>query len=75
MQYDRTQRGTGAVNVTVEQIVHVVAEISGVPEATLTGVGDAVDYRQSLEQLVFGQPEAVRVVATELGLIKSGLVI
>lgn len=74
VDFDRRQLGACGDSVTVEHIVRVVADISGVPETTLTGVGDSIDYRATLEQLVFGQPEAVGVVATELGLIRSGLV-
>lgn len=71
---DFERRQPGARNrVTGDDVVRVVSELSGVPEETLRGIADRTDYEQSLGEAIFGQAEAVREVATELGLIKAGM--
>jgi len=60
-------------HVTADAIFRRVAQISGVPEATLRGIGDKVDYAAVLGEHIFGQEHAVNEVATELGLIKAGM--
>jgi ATP-dependent Clp protease ATP-binding subunit ClpA len=59
--------------VTVDTITRAVSEASGVPEETLRGIANRTDYEESLGQLILGQKDAVRAVATELGLIKAGM--
>ncbi len=59
--------------VTPDNVVGVVSELSGVPAETLRGIADRTDYEESLREVIFGQDEAVREVATELGLIKAGM--
>ncbi|OWK38134.1 ClpB protein [Fimbriiglobus ruber] len=71
--YDRRQLGRSAAEVTPGDVVRVVAERTGVPEDTLRGVADATDYTRALGEVIYGQPDAVREVATELGLIKAGM--
>ena len=71
--FDRTQAGRVRERITESDVVGAVAQISGVPEGTLSGVADRTDYERSLGEVVFGQPRAVREVATELGLIKAGM--
>jgi ATP-dependent Clp protease ATP-binding subunit ClpA len=58
--------------VKVEQIIKVIAEISGVPEERLVGQARKHDYKKDLESAVVGQDEAVKAVATTLQLIKGG---
>lgn len=64
---------TATAAIQPDQIVRVVAEISGVPAETLAGEIDDTDYEQVLGAAVVGQEEAVRAVATELRLIKAGI--
>ena len=71
--YDRRQLGRPRDAVTADDVVRVVADQTGVPEATLRGVADRTDYEAALRDVIFGQDHAVREVATELGLIKAGM--
>jgi ATP-dependent Clp protease ATP-binding subunit ClpC len=71
--YERSQLGRARERVTADDILHLVSEASGVPEETLRGIAGRVDYEQSLKDVIFGQDQAVRDVATELGLIKAGM--
>ncbi|WP_066947838.1 AAA family ATPase [Streptomyces lushanensis] len=74
LDYRRTQLGDTRAVVTTEDVVRVIAEVSGVPAAQIAGTGGGrTDYEQALGGSVFGQREAVEVVAGELRRIKSGL--
>jgi ATP-dependent Clp protease ATP-binding subunit ClpC len=74
LHYRRTQTGSEQAAVTTDDIVSVVAEISGVPASQISGVGgERVDFEQSLSEAVVGQPDAVRLVSAELRRIKMGL--
>ncbi|MFD5111503.1 AAA family ATPase [Streptomyces sp. NPDC058391] len=74
LNYRRTQLGDARAVVTTEDVVRVIAEVSGVPAAQIAGTGgERTDYEQALGGSVFGQEEAVEVVASELRRIKSGL--
>lgn len=74
VEYDRSQGGASRGQVTAVDVLNKVSQICGVPPSTLTGIGDAVDYRTALADAIVGQPHAVGEVATELGLIKAGMV-
>ena len=71
--YDRRQLGRPRERVTVDDVVKVVSDRTGVPADTLRGVADRTDYAAALGEVVLGQDHAVREVATELGLIKAGM--
>jgi ATP-dependent Clp protease ATP-binding subunit ClpA len=73
VDYERGQLGRPRDRVTADDVVRLVAEVSGVPEETLRGVAGRSDYEQGLREMIFGQDHAVREVATELGLIKAGM--
>jgi len=73
IRFDRTQLGRERLCVTEEDIVRRISSVSGIPEHTLSGVGESADYRASLNELIIGQDQAVGEIATELGLIKAGL--
>jgi ATP-dependent Clp protease ATP-binding subunit ClpA len=73
LDYARSQKSSKDNHVTANAVVRVVSEISGVPEGTLRGTGEAADYVKDLSDKVIGQQEAVQAVAAELGLIKAGL--
>ncbi len=73
VDYERGQLRRPRNRVTADDMVRLVAEVSGVPEETLRGVAGRSDYEQSLKEVIFGQDHAVREVATELGLIKAGM--
>ena len=74
LEYDRSQAGAARAQVTDADVVRKASQMTGIPEATLAGVGDAVDYHASFSNLIVGQDHVVREVATELGLIKAGMV-
>ncbi|MFF1416694.1 AAA family ATPase [Streptomyces sp. NPDC058280] len=74
LDYRRTQLGDARAVVTTDDVVRVIAEVSGVPAAQIAGTGgERTDYEQALGGSVFGQRDAVEVVASELRRIKSGL--
>ncbi len=73
IRYERTQQNGRRNRVTTTDVLRRVAAVSGVPESTLAGVGDAIDYQESLRRYIVGQDHVVSEVATELGLIKAGL--
>ena len=61
------------LSVTPLDIIRIISKISGVPEGTLSGLGDReADYQKGLSLEVIGQEEAVKTVANKLRLIKSG---
>jgi ATP-dependent Clp protease ATP-binding subunit ClpA len=74
VEFERSQHGRTQDVVSGDDAVTKIAAISGIPPQTLAGVGEDVDYARSLGDLVVGQEHAVREVATELSLIKAGLV-
>ncbi len=71
--YDRSQKGLERSEITGAQVIAKISQMTGVPDSTLSGVGESVDYRASLGDIIVGQPHAVAEVATELGLIKAGM--
>ncbi|MDA8378930.1 MAG: AAA family ATPase [Planctomycetia bacterium] len=73
LDYDRSQHAAKCTAVTAAEVVKKIAQVSGVPVATLAGMGEGVDYRLSLNEMIVGQEHAVNEVATELGLIKAGM--
>jgi len=48
--------------------------MTGISEATISGIGEGVDYYKNLSEFIKGQDHAVKEVAMELGLINAGLV-
>lgn len=74
LEYDRSQAGASRAVITEADVLENISQISGVPIATLAGMGEQVDYRRSLSEVIVGQEHAVAEVATELGLIKAGMV-
>ncbi|NIO79574.1 MAG: AAA domain-containing protein, partial [Candidatus Aminicenantes bacterium] len=58
--------------MTAEDVIKIVAEISSIPEETLSGISIKADYEKDLSAVVIGQDEAVKAVATDLRLIKAG---
>jgi len=73
IDYRRTQLGETAETVTREDIEKVVSEISGVPQGTVSGTGEKIDFPEVLSKSIIGQEAAVNAVAEELRLIKAGL--
>jgi ATP-dependent Clp protease ATP-binding subunit ClpC len=73
LDYERTQLGERREQVGEADVVRIVADVTGVPEGTLRGVAERVDYERALGEVIVGQAHAVREVATELGLIKAGM--
>lgn len=70
--YERSLQSTTRTTLCVEDIVHVVAQLTSLPEETLTGITKKANYEQDLGEFVIGQDEAVRTVARELRRIKAG---
>ncbi len=74
LDYRRTQLGDTRAVVDTEDVVRVIAEVSGVPAGQIAGTGDdGIDYEQALGGSVFGQRDALEVVANELRRIKAGV--
>lgn len=76
--FERTQAegGNGAREpraVRVEDVVRAVAEKTGIPAETIAGEQRECDFEAALRDAVVGQEQAIREVANELRLIKSGL--
>lgn len=74
VHYDRSQKNLPRTKITESDVFEKIAQISGVPITTLAGIGEGINYRKSLGNIVVGQEHAVQEVATELGLIKAGMV-
>ncbi|MDB5343900.1 MAG: ATPase domain protein [Schlesneria sp.] len=74
LDFDRTQHGIAVSEVTLQKVIEVVAITTGIPETTLLGEADQPDFEAALSSEVFGQEEAVAAVASELRLIRAGLV-
>ena len=73
VRYEKLQLGKSRDEVNVDDVVDVVSTLSGVPSETLRGIAEECDYEKSLREFIVGQDDALRVVATELSLIKAGL--
>lgn len=59
--------------ITESDVVRVIAERTGIPEETIAGAGNEIDFESALTIEVVGQDQAVQAVATELNLVKAGL--
>ncbi|RMG22395.1 MAG: ATP-dependent Clp protease ATP-binding subunit [Methanobacteriota archaeon] len=73
IEYYRSKREAVEERITVEHVIRVVSEISGVPQATVSGIGQKEDFEAVLAEEVIGQEEAIKAVGEELRLIKAGL--
>ncbi|MYW68219.1 AAA domain-containing protein [Streptomyces sp. SID8379] len=77
LHYARDQLDDPRTAVTYDEVVDVVAELSGVPRGQLAGAAsgedDRVDYEAALGTRVVGQEAAVKVVSEQLRRIKAGL--
>jgi ATP-dependent Clp protease ATP-binding subunit ClpC len=73
MDFERRRQRAQSTRITVDDIVRVVEQRTGVPEETLRGIAARCDYASALSAEVLGQEHAIREVATELGLIKAGM--
>ncbi|GAA1557009.1 ATP-dependent Clp protease ATP-binding subunit [Actinomadura kijaniata] len=73
LHYRRSQAGETRDTVGPDDVVEVVAELSGVPAAQIHGGGERTDFARVLSESVVGQPGAVRAVAAELRRVKAGL--
>jgi ATP-dependent Clp protease ATP-binding subunit ClpA len=74
LEFDRSQKGQNRSEITGADVLSKVAETCGISPSTLVGVGEGVDYHKNLSDNVVGQQHAVDEVATELGLIKAGMI-
>jgi ATP-dependent Clp protease ATP-binding subunit ClpA len=73
LAYERAELHSTRRHITADDIIRAVSEASGVPENTLRGIAEQSDYERSLGETIFGQMPVVKEVASELGLIKTGL--
>jgi ATP-dependent Clp protease ATP-binding subunit ClpA len=74
IDFERTQRNVAVSEATSERLAHVIAGSTGIPATTLMGQAEQPDFEAALSSEIFGQDEAVAAVATELRLIRAGLV-
>jgi len=72
LHYERTQLQGDRDTATPADVIKIIAQITGVPEGTLSGISEKTDYERDLSLVVVGQEEAVRSVAMQLRLIKGG---
>lgn len=73
ISFDRAYAGSDQASATEADVIEKIAHISGVPASTLSGLGDGVDYAEALGMSIVGQDHVIEEVATELGLIRAGL--
>jgi ATP-dependent Clp protease ATP-binding subunit ClpC len=73
LAFERTQLGSERNRITEADVVRRVGSITDIPESTLTGVAENIDYAEGLRQFIAGQEHAVIEVGTELALIRAGL--
>ncbi len=59
---------------TSADVIQRVSELSGVPTTTLSGMPDGINYTEVLGSRIVGQDHVIEEVATELGLIRAGMV-
>lgn len=74
LDFDRTQRHIDVTEAAPESLVQIVAATTGIPKTTLLGEAEQPDFEAALSSDVFGQDAAVAAVASELRLIRAGLV-
>ncbi|MBK8099461.1 MAG: ATP-dependent Clp protease ATP-binding subunit [Planctomycetes bacterium] len=72
VEFDRGRGRDAAERVTAARVIAAVAEVSGVPAATLAGVTDVADYEGELRRMVLGQEKAITAMAADLRRIKAG---
>jgi ATP-dependent Clp protease ATP-binding subunit ClpA len=72
-RFDREQGRTTEARATGEDVVRQIAQVSGVPEATIRGTGSILNYHDSLQEFIKGQAHAVQEISTEMRLIQAGL--
>ena len=58
--------------ISDRHVLTALAKQTGIPETTLDGTGDGLDYRSVLSAAIVGQTHAVDDIAMELGLIRAG---
>ena len=68
-----SERPARLAEITEPDVVRVIAERTGIPEETIAGAGNEIDFESALTVEVVGQDQAVQAVATELSLVKAGL--
>jgi ATP-dependent Clp protease ATP-binding subunit ClpA len=76
LDYERSQLSSTRTAVGADDVVRVIAEISGIPEGQLSGTGSPgseIDYEHFLGEIIHGQEQAVVVAADQLRRIKAGL--
>ena len=74
LDFDRTQRQIDVTEASPETLVQIVATTTGIPRTTLLGDAEQPDFEAALSSDVFGQDDAVAAIASELRLIRAGLV-
>jgi ATP-dependent Clp protease ATP-binding subunit ClpA len=76
LDYERSQRGGSRGTVGSDDVVRVIAEITGIPAEQLSGSGSpggTIDYEKALGETIHGQRAAVAAVAAQLRRIKAGM--
>lgn len=73
LAYDRRHLGSQRTAATTEDVVRVIAERTGIPEATIAGESGETDFDAALTEAVVGQDAAVQAISNTLRLVKAGL--
>ena len=74
LAFEQLQGKVERNRIDESDIVKRVSEISGIPEETLAGMPDGVNYLEVLGDRIIGQDHVLEEVSTELGLIRAGMV-
>ena len=73
VDYDRSQLRMARQALGISDIVKVISKRTGIPIQTISGENEELDFETALRDAVVGQDAAVKQVAAELRVIKSGL--
>ena len=72
-QFEHSQLGKCVDEITPSRIDSALSEYTGIPQETISGTSEDVDYLTALSSLVVGQDGPVTDIASELQMIKAGL--
>lgn len=72
LYYRKNQKNESVSEITTNDVINVISDITQIPVETLSGIGNKNDYEREFSREIIGQQEAVRAVAKELQKIKAG---
>ncbi|QDT76778.1 ATP-dependent Clp protease ATP-binding subunit ClpC [Gimesia maris] len=72
-QFENSQLAKSVDEITPTHIDAALSEYTGIPQETISGTSEEVDFQTALSSLVVGQNGPVTDIASELQMIKAGL--